>query len=330
MKIPWLLVLTLLLAGRPAAAELFESEPGIRLHLERIGTGPQVVIVPGGFLHGEDLRRLARRNRTVLLYDMRNRGRSSHVSDDSRISIEADVADLEAVRRHVGARRVSLIGYSYLGMMVMLYAVRHPDHVDRVVQLGPVPMEFRAPLPRDLIWDDPFPIIPASETAALTRSQQRGLDRSHPYQFCLRSNRVSRRELVVDPRNALRIDYRRRCAMRNEWPVNFQHHLSIHFAGSIQNMVPPRDQFRRLQTPVLTIHGTMDRNAPFAGGVEWVMTLPNARLIIARRAAHNVWLDHPAAYAEADQFLGGNWPASAIRVTSWNDARARLPGGLSH
>lgn len=308
---------------------MIEVEPGVRLHVERIGSGPNVVIVPGGFLYNGDLQALARPDRTLVLYDMRNRGRSSRVERDDQISLQADVADVEAVRRHVGAERISLIGYSYLGMMVMLYTAEHPGRVDRVVQLGPVAMRFDTEFPSDLVWTDPAPVIPPADWAALEALRAQGHGRSHPQDYCIRSETLQRLMLIVDPRHAERMDPRVRCAMVNEWPINFQRHLGIHFVGSVQNFQPPREAFRRLETPVLTIHGTMDRNASFAGGVEWAMTLPNARLIIARRAAHQLWLDYPRALAEIDRFLAGEWPESAIRVRSLDEVRTRLPGGLA-
>lgn len=326
-----LLVLLLLLFGlAPAhAAEMVEVEPGIRLHVERIGNGAQIVIVPGGFLYGQEINELARPDRTLVLYDMRNRGRSSRVVEDERITIQADVADLEAVRRHVGAGTASLIGYSYLGLMAMLYAVEHPDRVDRVVQIGPVPIRWDTEFPPDLVWRDPEPIIPAEELAELRRLREDGLIRTDPGGYCLRSERLARLRLVVDPRNAERIDYRARCAMENEWPVNFERHLSLHFGRSIRNFDPPRDAFRAFPKPVLTVHGTMDRNASFAGGVEWATILPQGRLIIAPRAAHQVWLDYPAFFREVDAFLDGDWPGSAVEVRSWDDVRALLPDGLA-
>ena len=41
----------------------------------------------------------------------------------------------------------------------------------------------------------------------------------------------------------------------------------------------------RVRAPVLTIHGTWDRNAPYAGGREWALTLPDARLITVEKVS---------------------------------------------
>ncbi len=44
-------------------------------------------------------------------------------------TIQSDMKDLEAVRRHFNIDNSFPIGYSYLGRMVMMYAMDHPDRV---------------------------------------------------------------------------------------------------------------------------------------------------------------------------------------------------------
>jgi pimeloyl-ACP methyl ester carboxylesterase len=51
-----------------------------------------------------------------------------------------DVRDMEAVRKHFAAEKTTPIGYSYMGLPVMLYAHDDPQHVGRIVQLDPVPI----------------------------------------------------------------------------------------------------------------------------------------------------------------------------------------------
>jgi pimeloyl-ACP methyl ester carboxylesterase len=57
----------------------------------------------------------------------------------------------------------------------------------------------------------------------------------------------------------------------------------------------------------------LDRNAPYGSGVEWASTFPNARLITFERGAHQLWADDPAAIADIDAFLAGEWPERAQR-----------------
>jgi pimeloyl-ACP methyl ester carboxylesterase len=72
-----------------------------------------------------------------------------------------------------------------------------------------------------------------------------------------------------------------------------------------------------MRVPVLIIHGTWDRNAPYAAGREWALTLPNARLITVERAAHQVTADAPDVVLPAiETFVAGRWPERAEKITS--------------
>jgi pimeloyl-ACP methyl ester carboxylesterase len=72
----------------------------------------------------------------------------------------------------------------------------------------------------------------------------------------------------------------------------------------------------KITMPVLVIHGTKDRNAPYGGGREWAMSLPDARLVTVEGAAHVSWADDPiAVFGSIREFLRGNWPLTAEKVT---------------
>lgn len=81
------------------------ADDGVRLFYQKVGSGP-VVIVPGRLFVFANLR-TALTGRTIISYDMRNRGRSDAVADPARISIQHDVRDLEAVRKHFNVERFS-------------------------------------------------------------------------------------------------------------------------------------------------------------------------------------------------------------------------------
>lgn len=285
---------------------------GVRLYYERIGSGPRTLIVPGRLFLARDLAPLGERH-TVILYDMRNRGRSSRVEDGRLLTIGKDVEDLEAVRRHFGVERFVPIGYSYLGLMVVLYALDHPDRVERLVQLGPVPREFGTEYPASLVHRDSAPVVSPAAAARLDSLERAGWAADHPREFCEES-RVTAVRLVGDPAKAAKLP--NLCDMPNEWPVNFRRHLEHHFAD-VQRLDLPRGALKRVRMPVLTVHGTWDRNAPYAAGREWALSLPDARLLTVERAAHQVVTDAPEVVLPAiEQFVGGRWPAGAEKVRS--------------
>ena len=304
-------------ASRPVAPTTDQgyvrASDGVRLFYRKVGSGTPAVIVPGDLFLFDDFRQLAK-GRTIVFYDMRTRGRSDAVSDSAAITIGKDVEDLEAIRRHFGLERVQLVGYSYLGMMVMMYAMAHPERVERIVQLGPVPRQWDTPYPEHLARRGPIPGVDSVQARRVRELAQNGFAASHPKEYCELVWSVSRFGLVGNPEHVDRLGGSR-CDMPNEWPINFARHLRYHFT-SVREMRVTQDQVAAVTVPVLTIHGTQDRNAPYGGGRQWALELPNARLLTVNAAAHQVWVDAPDVVLRAvDTFLRGKWPAGAQRVT---------------
>ena len=284
------------------------TEPGVEIYWRSAGSGP-AVIVPGGFLFHDDLDRLASSQRLVL-YDVRNRGRSRAISDPSLLTIDGDVRDLEAVREHFGIDRFSTIGYSYLGKMIVLYALRHPQRIERLVQIGAVPMRFDSQFPSTTDNTGEQVMDPAA-VARLRGLRAEGMHEKEPRAYCEEEWLVTRVRMVGDARLASSL--RSWCDHRNEWPINFGVHLRHHFPSAQKADVGAVD-LQRITQPVLTIHGTKDRNAPYGAGREWAAMLPNARLRTVEGGAHQAWADDPSVLDEVQSFLGGVWPERAKRI----------------
>ncbi len=115
---------------------------GVELFERRLGRGPEVVVLHGGpgahhdyLLPGFDL--LAT-GRALVYYDQRGGGRSA-VPRDVPVGWREQVADLEALRTAWGRDRLSLAGYSWGGLLGLLYALEHPARVERLALVSPAP-----------------------------------------------------------------------------------------------------------------------------------------------------------------------------------------------
>jgi pimeloyl-ACP methyl ester carboxylesterase len=311
----WLL---LPLYGQQAVPQRVESgfvtsSDGVRLYYEKVGSGSEVVILPGRLFTFPDFQRLAK-GRTLIFYDMRNRGLSDAVTDFSKISLQHDIDDLEAVRAHFGIEKPDLIGFSYLGKIVVVYATQHPNHVNRIVQIGPVARKFGAKFPEGLLAGDENRVPDPAETKRMETLYNNGFAKDHPKEFCEMEWKIEQQRMVGDPVNAVRIPSP--CEMTNEWPV----HLWPHFdplLASDQALDIAKESVAKVKVPVLTIHGRKDRNAPYGGGREWDLLLPNARLITIDGAAHMSWVEFPEiVFPSIDLFLKGRWPSQAQPVKS--------------
>lgn len=130
----------------PAEKGATFQAPGATLYVEVLGTGPGVplVVVNGGpgFDHTYEhaavpgatsaWETLARRRR-VVFYDQRGNGRSAALKPGQPCGLAEQIEDLEAVRAHLGADHIDLLGHSWGGFLVMAYAARHPEHIRHLI-----------------------------------------------------------------------------------------------------------------------------------------------------------------------------------------------------
>ena len=115
---------------------------GVTLFERRIGSGPPTVVLHGGpgahhdyLLPGFDA--LARA-RELIYYDQRGGGRSP-VSRETPVGWQEQVADLEALRQAWGLEQLTLAGYSWGGLLALLYATEYPGRVERLALVSPAP-----------------------------------------------------------------------------------------------------------------------------------------------------------------------------------------------
>lgn len=304
--------------AQPVEEGYVSTQDGTRLFYQKVGRGPQTVIIPGALFLFNDLRQLAE-GRTLIFYDMRGRGRSAPIPDDRKsemVSIYHDVKDVESIRGHFNIEKFSLIGYSYLGLMVVMYGMEHPGRVERIVQMGPVPLKFGTKYPDYLTNSDKLADIGASpaEIAKVEKMLDEGYDKSSPRDYCEKHWQVTRFRLVGNPANVDKLG-KGLCDLPNEWPVNLNKHFQYSFA-SVQRLDIPREKVAQVSVPVLTIHGTKDRNAPYGAGREWALRLSNARLLTLKGAAHQSFAEYPEVVIPAIRtFLDGKWPDGSEKVT---------------
>jgi pimeloyl-ACP methyl ester carboxylesterase/ketosteroid isomerase-like protein len=266
----------------PPVEEGFITTPdGVKLHYRKTGHGPTTIVVPLEHLLWDETSKLADQA-TVISYDMRSRGRSSRTE---AISIQNDAADLETVRKHFNLDRFVPVGYSYLGMMVALYARDHPDRVERLVQIAPLAMTSAEREARDI--DPPSP--PKELVAKHELMLKSGAIDSQPREFCEVDAKLFAYTLVGDPLHADRIPIH--CELENEWPKYVWHTFKLLMSGPPVTLTPK--DISHVTVPVLVIHGTKDRTAPYAGGVTWSKSWPHAKLVTVEGAAHGVLWEEP-------------------------------------
>jgi proline iminopeptidase len=113
---------------------------GVDLFTRQVGRGPLVLVLHGGpGAHHDYLLpqfdRLAT-GRRLFYYDQRGGGRSA-VGREVPVGWREQVADLEALRSYLRLDRMTLCGYSWGGLLAILYFLEHAERVERLALVSP-------------------------------------------------------------------------------------------------------------------------------------------------------------------------------------------------
>ncbi|MHA5051829.1 alpha/beta fold hydrolase [Streptomyces sp. SD15] len=113
------------------------ADDGVRLWASRSGRGAPLVLCHGGpglWDMFEDVAGLLADRALVHRWDQRGCGRSQRCAGPW--TSERFVADLDAVRRHFGLERMTLLGHSWGAQLALSYALAHPERVDALVYVS--------------------------------------------------------------------------------------------------------------------------------------------------------------------------------------------------
>jgi len=267
-------------------AEALREVRGVSLYERRVGSGPPVVMLHGGPGASHDYLRpgfdLLAGSRTLVYYDQRGGGRSP-VARDVPVGWQEHVADLDALRELWGQERLAICGYSWGGLLAMLYAVTHPARVERLALVSPAPAwrEARQRFEDDFARRNLDPALQA-ERAHLRES---GLRESDPEAFQRRLFELSVRPYFVDPER-----------VRELTPFRIVHRTQQEVWSSLGDY-DLRPGLARLDVPSLVLHGREDV-------IPWEAAETAARLLRAEwhllsPCGHCPHVEQPEAFARA-------------------------------
>ena len=126
----------------PTPSQSFFEVNGVRLLTRRVGTGghPLVVVLHGGpGAHHDYLLPqydLLADGRELFYYDQRGGGQSA-VPRETPVGWREQVADLDAVRERLELERITICGYSWGGLLGVLYLLEQPERVERLALVSP-------------------------------------------------------------------------------------------------------------------------------------------------------------------------------------------------
>lgn len=282
---------------------------GARLYYRVVGAGRDTLIAihggPGVDLESiaGDLQPLAARH-VVIFYDQRGTGRSTLPSDTTTLNAAQQVLDLDAVRRHFGLAKVTLVAHSYGPLLAATYAIAHPDVVRRMVFFGPVPPR------RGDFWTrfgySMLTRLDTAQRASLSSINKRFSDPSADARAACREYwAIAMRPRLAEPDRTLPLIRSDLCASDA---------AGIRYGLTTTNRVVMasygdwdlRAALATVTAPTLIVHGE-EESIPMELVQEWTTALPHATLLRVPRAAHFTYAERPEiVWPAVERFLGSN------------------------
>ena len=304
-SIKLLLVCMLVLASAAGPAQTVAHAKGV-VHTDDVDLGYETLGTPGaalpviavnggpGLSHAymvqNDLWQRVARHRLVVLYDQRGTGASKRLKAGASQSMEAQIADLDAVRQKLGLEKVALVGDSYGGLLSMAYAAAHPEHVAKLVlsdSPGPSWKSIVHVLPE---------VFPDIEEQNKQEQQKLGADSDAAARAGLRNHF---RMIFYSPE-------KRDAYMRNMGDLGFEPAVAKAVAEATANL-DLTSKLADFHFPTLVISGRYDMNVAPLTAWQLAHTIPGAKLVFFEESGHLPAYEEAAKYiAVLEEFLNAH------------------------
>ncbi|NQU86196.1 MAG: alpha/beta hydrolase, partial [Mariniphaga sp.] len=262
-----------------------------RLHYRITGTGADTIVVADigwGYPYIEEFGD----SLTWIVYDVRDRGYSDNTDNMDLISMEHEIADMEKVRQYFKINKMNVLGWSYLGGMVALYAAKYPDHVNSIIQVGPIP--FKIGEHWNNFIQDRISRADSALDNRVKQLQEQGIDKSDPQIYCKEFWKAGIAQIIADQKNLDRLTDNVPCDCENEWPQN----LSIGQIIAKLGQWDWTEQIKTIQAKSLIIHGMAD-NIPLGSSEDWARLVPGSRIYKMNHSGHMPMAEEPDIFFDA-------------------------------
>jgi proline iminopeptidase len=273
--------------------------PQVDLGYETIGlrgSALPVIAVNGGpglshvYMVQNDMWDQVARHRLVVFYDQRGTGASKKLQPNAPMTMDAQVADLEAVRASLNLDKFALLGDSYGGFLAMAYATAYPQHVAKLILSDAAGPSYKGMV---RILPDVFPDIQEQSAA-------------------------EQKKLASDPEAAaqagLRAHFRMIFYSLEKEQAYMAHAHDLGFVPAVANAVSTAasdldltDKLPTFHFPTLVITGRWDMNVAPLSAWRIAKAIPGARFEVFEKSGHLPSYEEPEKYRQLlEQFLTTN------------------------
>jgi len=193
--------------------------------------------------------------------------------------MDAQVADLEAVRAHLGLERVALLGDSYGGLLVTAYAAAHPQHVAKMIL-----SDSAAPT-----WKDMVHLLPQTfpDVEQQADAEEKSLE-ANPDAAARAGLRNHFRMIFYSPE-------KRDAYMARMGDLGYEPAV----AGAVSKATENIDLTQSLpgfHFPVLVITGRYDMNVAPLTAWRMAHAIPGAKIVFFEQSGHLPAFEEPEKY----------------------------------
>lgn len=221
----------------------------------------------------------------LVYFDHRGQGRSGR-GDPARYTLDENVADMEALRLHLGLGPVVSIGTSYGGMVAMAHAARHPGAVSKLILIVTAAHHGFMPRAEAFIHDHG------------TAEQQRACERLWAGTFET-PEQMAEYYAVMGPLYSRRYDPDAAAATRAR-AIYAPEPLNRAFGpGGVLRSFDLRAEVASIAVPTLILAGRHDWICPPDFSEELHRIIPGSQLRIFENSSHTIRADEPDALNEA-------------------------------
>ena len=222
----------------------------------------------------------------VILYDQRGGGKSRS-NDQEPVTWQKHVEDLSAIVKEFSLDPLTLVGYSWGGLLAVLYSLQ--SNPDRLILIDPAPFERKYRIE----FENEFRKRAQSPEIQQMRAEleSSGLRESDPAAFRQRQFELSVAGYFAHPEKATNLTPFRVIARTQQ---------SVWDSLGDYNLF---SQLAQIRCPTLVVHGR-DDPIPVASSIEGAKAM-NARLVLLDDCGHVPYVEQPAElFAAIDEFLG--------------------------
>ena len=271
--------------------EIFTTPDGLTLSYERRGSGPLLVCHPGGpGGSAAEFRDFAGLDDTFELLLLSPRG--SHGSDPAdEYALASYVADVEALREHLGVDQLDLLGFSHGGIVAMAYAAAFRRRIRRLVLAATL-----------AVWGDEAEAamqkaIEARREEPWFAEAQKAIEEEQAGEFS------STAELIANVQRQAPLYFHRwegNEQVGRELFSDFAHSEPLHYFNTVEfPTFDLREQLRTIEAPTLVLVGDDDMIAGPVCADTIVAELPNARRVEIAGSGHFLYIEQPEAFRTA-------------------------------